>query len=509
MRAASWPITAHASVACTALAVLVAALPRPCGAAPTPDPAVAPQTAGWWERTDPGPGRSLPKSRYYTIRSDLPFETTKACADLLDTMYVEMMRLMQGLRPRGRQHLDVCMFAREEDYRQTLRTRFGVNATGSAGMFFISPKGSRLAFFVEGQPRRHLEHVIRHEAFHQLAHVYFDGDLPPWVDEGLADYFGESLVVDGTIIEGQPTAQTVARLRRLLENDGVIPFATLLSQTLKEWNAQVARGDASTNYLQSASMVHFLIWGEGGRLNGRFSAYLRHLNEGRDAVSAFRMAFGGTDASAMTDFERRWRAFVAAQAPGSARTAAEQLRFLADGVLFLRDRGIHPKSLEALRDALVREGFEQIDGETVVARDGRDGRDGEGGRGGHGASSRMRAGDIDLAIPVDHIQDARKPPVYVFAGGEAGGREATGRGARDGSRRDTPGRSGRRSGSGRDSRGAPEADGSDDGSSDPAGASGTPPPPPELSTRNLRPRDFRISWSQDPDGRWRAELRLK
>lgn len=494
------------------------------------------QERSWWDRTDPGLGRSPPKSRFYTIRSDLPFEVTKACADLLDTMYVEVTRLMQGLRTRGRQHLDVYMFETEHDYRQTLRTRFGVNATGSAGMFFVGPKGAGLAFFIEGRSRPLLEQVVRHEAFHQLAHLFFDGDLPPWVNEGLAEYFGESLVVDGTIIEAQPTPWTIARLKALTDDDRVIPFATLLSLSPRDWNAALARGDASTQYLQSASMVHFLMWGEGGRLNGNFSAYLRHLNDGRDSLSAFRMAFGGTDANAIEDFERRWRAFVAQQTPGSARTAAEQLQFLANGVLFLRDRGIYPRTLEALRDALVEARFEQVDGETVTTSPSRGagaggagGGTGGGGRdvgvgrtlGAHGVGWWLRASDIDLTIPMDQIQDQRRPPEYVLVDKSAAAKGSRGadrnrerRGVR-GASSSAKSKSGSRSkpgdvdDSGNDGGGAPESDGTDDPSSDPAGKSVTPPPPPELSTKNLRPRDFRISWSQGPDGRWRGELRLK
>lgn len=434
----------------------------------------APRSAGsWWDRTDPGPRGALPRSRFYTIRSDLPPSETKQYADLLDTMYGEYSRLMQGLRPRGRSHLNVYMFATEQDYLDTLRTKFGANGTGSGGMFFVGPKGSGLAFFTGTLPRARIEHVIRHEGFHQVASIYFDNDLPPWANEGLAEYFGESVVVDGTVIEGQMTAHTLASVRSLLDRGRVIPFDDLLSRDLRAWNDAVARGTAEGQYAQSASIVHFLLWGEGGSLSSRFSAYLRSLNEGRDAVSAFRLAFGGTDDQALSDFERRWRAFVEAQRPGSVRAAMDRLTFLSEGILFLRGKGVHPGSLDELKSALVREGF------TLTL-------------GAHAGLVVLRADDDSLySIPADSLQDRRRPPALevVFKSSKPG--------------RSTPSRSGE------GTNGGAGSGGSEDRSSETAVKPAKPPLPPEISTKNLRPRDLKVSWKLGADGRGRAEIGLK
>jgi len=425
---------------------------------------------GWWDRTDPGLGRAPPRSRFYTIRSDLPAAQTKAYADLLDTVYLEYSRLMTGLRQRGKPHMDVYMFASRQDYLDTLRMRFGITATGSAGMFFIGPRGSGLAFFTEGLPHSRVEHVVRHEGFHQMARIYFDDDLPPWANEGLAEYFGESVVVDGTVVEGQITAHTLAVVRKLIEEDRVIPFADLLSRDLRAWNASVTRGAALAQYAQSASMVQFLLWGERGRLSSNFSAYLRHLNDGRDSVSAFRMAFGGTDDRALGDFQRRWREFVMQQKPGSVRAAMDRLTFLAEGVIHLREKGIHPTTLAELQEALVAAKFELEIGS-------------------HAGGVILRADDGPLEeIPVDAIQDPRKPPRIDFVW----------KGPKPGASRTTKGGDG-----------AGDADESGSRSTEVAGKPAKPPPPPELSTRNLKPRDLSVSWKQGADGHWRADIRLK
>lgn len=427
----------------------------------------------WWERTDPGPRGSLPRSRFYTIRSDLPAEDTRRYANLLDTMYLEYTRLMKGLRPRGSAHLDVFMFATEQDYLDTLRTRFGASGTGSGGMFFVGPKGAGLAFFTQGLPSARVEHVIRHEGFHQIANIFFDHDLPPWANEGLAEYFGESVVVNGTVIEGQMTESTLAKVKSLIEQGRIVPFEDLLSRDLRAWNGAVSRGTADAQYAQSASMVHFLLWGEGGRLSDRFSAYLRNLNEGRDPVSSFRMAFGGTDDRALADFERRWREFVKQQSPGSVRAAMDRLTFLSEGLLRLRDRNVHPSSLEELKSALKKEGF------TLAM-------------GSHAGPVTLRAEDESLySIPPDQIQDRRRAPEieFVWKGPKPPRRATAKDDERDG--------------------GGSGAGGTEERSSDAAEKPAKPPPLPELSTRNLRPRNLKVSWKQGADGGWSAEVGLE
>ena len=42
-------------------------------------------------------------------------------------------------------------------------------------------------------------HVAQHEGFHQFAWSRFAEDLPVWVNEGMAEFFGESVIVGDTL----------------------------------------------------------------------------------------------------------------------------------------------------------------------------------------------------------------------------------------------------------------------------------------------------------------------
>lgn len=457
-----------------------AALAAPLWVAPdalmravAPEPQSGPLRQSWWDRTDPGAGRALPRSRFYAIRSDLPAAETKLYADHLDTMYAEYSRLTQGLRRRGKEYLDVYMFASERDYLDTLRTKMGATATGSGGMFFVGPKGAGLAFFTEGIPRSRVEHVIRHEGFHQFAYSFFENDLPPWANEGLAEYFGEASVVDGKVIEGQASPRAVTEVKKALEAGTAIPFLDMLTRDSKRWNAAVAEGRAGVQYPQAWSMVQFLLWGEGGALSRNFSAYLRHVNDGRDSVSAFRMAFGGTDDRAVADFERRWRAFAAVQVPSTFRAALERMEFYAEGLQYLRARNVVPATMEELREALVRERFTSVVG-------------------GHGQGVTLRPEDPAMwELAADSLQDARKPPVFDYVWKGPKPRKAASQEAAAGEGGDAG------------------AGGKEDLTSKPAGKPAKTPPPPEVITRSLLPRNLKLTWIRGKGDQWTYDISVK
>jgi len=430
---------------------------------------------GWWERTDPGLGAPLPRSRHFRIRSDLPPEQTRRYAELLDTMHGAYRRVFQGLRLRGREEPVVFMFASEDDYRRTLRVHAGVLASTSSGMFFVGPRGSGLAFYADGVPQERVERLIRSEGFKLIADLYFDGDLPPWVCEGFAASFADAMVIDGAVVDGEPSPAAIARMREIVEQDRTIALQDLLARDAKSWSNAIG-GGGSAAADQAASIIDFLRHGEGGRLASSLASYLRQLNDGRDASAAFRDSFGGSDDRMVADLERRWRDFVIQRRPGSFRAAAERLRFLAEGLLFLRDRGIRPTSLDGLQTALVEQRFEAD-------------------RTGAGDPARPRAGDADLmAIPVDALQVRGRQPIFVLTA-----KEARAERRRDEDKVPPP----------NDEGGGRGAGGTDDPSSETAGRPATAPPPPELSTRNLKPRDLRIVWGESSNGHWQWQLRLK
>jgi len=324
--------------------------------APRADAPAGTQPVGtWWDRTAPPPGGTLPGSVHYTIRSDLDLETTRLYAAHMDTMFVEYSRRLAALPQRLPHVLNVFMFERRSDYVETLRTQFGIDATGSAGMFFVTQRGAGLAFFVEDIPRSRILHVIQHEGFHQFAYSRFGTDLPIWANEGLAEFFGFAVVIGREVVIGQSSPWTLAALREAIEADATIPFIEMITMTTEGWNARVRSRQAALQYQQAWSMVHFLVFGDGGRYREAFERYLRLLNTGMPSEPAFVDAFQTSNLDA---FQDRWRSYVLNDArPGSFVAALERLEFLAEGMLALERAGKRPMTFDQLRDALVETKF--------------------------------------------------------------------------------------------------------------------------------------------------------
>ncbi|MBL9121007.1 MAG: DUF1570 domain-containing protein [Phycisphaerae bacterium] len=353
----------------------------------------------WWDRTEPGRG-GLPTSRFYRLRSDLIAADTKTYGQHLDLLYVEYKRRLGGLEQRTPEILDVLMFATQQDYINTLRERFGINGMGSGGMFFISPRGAALAFWVEGLPRSRVLHVIQHEGFHQFANSRFGNDLPPWVNEGVAEFFGESAVVDGAVIVGQTSERTLNTLRAAISQGKHIRFRDMITMDLERWNANVQSGSAMLQYMQAWSMVHFLVYGDGGKYQRSFEAYLANINRGAKNFEAFVRAFGTDD---IDSFEARWIEHAKTARPSAFLTALERAQFLAEGMKVLAMKGIVAESMEDLQQKLEAERFTS----QVFA-----------GGGAHGTTVTLTATDhLNFQIPDDDL--AKGTPTFELVAAKA------------------------------------------------------------------------------------------
>jgi hypothetical protein len=379
-------------------------------------------TPGWWDRTAPT------TSRYYRIRTDLPLAEARALATHLDTMYEEYSRGLAALEIREKELLDVYLFAKQ-------------------GVFFVGPLGSGLALFTEHLSMRRVEQVVQHEGFHQFAFSRFGTNLPIWVNEGLAEFFGEAMVVDGRVIIGQANPRVLAVVRDAIEKETTIPFRQMLTMTGEQWNSRVRTGDATLQYHQAWSMVHFLVVADGQRYANAFDDYLKRLNNDVPSEQAFVAAFG----SDIDAFEQTWKEFMNGATPGAFASAMERLEFLAEGMLELHRRGTYVQSVADLRKGLREIGFVYDVG-------------------GHGMRARLEAGDDELyTIPRDDLNGGQA--LFAMAEPKRRGRRPTVR-----------------------EQELEEAN----------------PTPWELGTTGLMPRDLRVEWRRDDKvNEWGYRIRLK
>ena len=408
-------------VAVTAAGLILTLAPTAAGAQ---DRARGP----WWDRS------AEAKVGYYWIKTDLPADEANDLARQINVMHAEYSKRLASLPQRVPSPLNVLIFKSRDDYLETLRTRFGVNAAGSGGMFFVNPSGSGLAFWTEALSERRVHHVMQHEGFHQFAYSRFGGDLPLWVNEGLAEFFGESVIVGRKLVIGQSNPRVINRVKQAIERGSHVPFSQMLSMTSERWGEALRSGTAGVHYSQAWSMVHFLVYGDNGKYVEAFERYLRFLNGGLPSENAFVRAFGDDIAA----FERRWTEYAIAARPSAFLAALERIEFLAEGALELARRGVHPESLEALRDAM-----REIEFVYLVRK--------------HGLDVKLRADD-DAVFTIPAGELTGEPPIFIVSKAD-------------------PGRLSRRE----------------------RFLEKTDPSPPAIATEHLRPNVLSVRWHRNPD----------
>lgn len=319
------------------------------------------------------------RTRHYEITTDMDRDTARKIAVHMDGIFAEYSRRLSGFRSLSRELFPLYVFATREKYEQYLAER-GHDATNTAGVFFVDETGSGLAAWLGDQPMPTVLSTLQHEGFHQFAWSNISRDLPQWVNEGLAEYFGEAMLVKGRFRIGQASESKLKLMQRMIETDQHIPLSELLNISNGEWNARVAYGDprAGLQYEQSWAVCYFLVHGDKGRYTAALERYLKLMNSGMDSAQAFGQAFGTDDYALI---EAAWKRFMLAAEPDAVTTMMQRLKFLAEGVKLLHARQVAVTDLEELKTKL-----REIEFRTVSAQ--------------HGVVTQMRADeDENFAVP--------------------------------------------------------------------------------------------------------------
>jgi hypothetical protein len=135
--------------------------------------------------------------------------------------------------------------------------------------FGFSQSGPHTGFVAlrADRPRAAMIATLHHELVHALMASHA-AEIPAWLDEGVADFWG-ALAIDGDrIIVGRPVDAHVRQLQRgkwlPLDKMTALPRGSLPS-----------RGDVAQFYAQSWAMVHFLLLGQ---TNGNLTGWLPASN---------------------------------------------------------------------------------------------------------------------------------------------------------------------------------------------------------------------------------------
>jgi hypothetical protein len=235
-------------------------------------------------------------SRYYIIHTDLTDKDDIREAAVRMTVMAEVYHdRTRSFSGTIRKRLPFYLYSDPKDYHAA-----GAPA-GSAGVFM----GDKLMAIAGRKAGAMTWAVVQHEGFHQFVHHVIGGRMPPWADEGLAEYFEAGIFTGDDMVTGIIPAGRLMMLQRAIRADKTRSLAEVMSLDRRKWNHAVAGSPASAmlNYLQAWSIVHFLAHADDGKYRDALGAFVKDVSRGRDWKSAWKRRFrAGPD-----DMEKRWK----------------------------------------------------------------------------------------------------------------------------------------------------------------------------------------------------------
>jgi hypothetical protein len=237
------------------------------------------------------------ESPYYVIHTDLGLESAREAYARMTAMAEEYHQRTKGFSGVIRHRLPFYLFKNPSDYYQAGGVR------GSAGMY----NGSVLMAVARGNAWK----VVQHEGWHQFMHQAVGGNIPIWVNEGLAEYFGEGIWTGDNFVTGVIPPGRLRRIHSLIKKDKTLPFLQMLMMTHQQWSGALN----IRNYDQAWSMVHFLVHADDGKYRDAFGRFISDMSRGRAWQKSFVARFGrNVDA-----FQKRYQDWWLAQKGNPSR----------------------------------------------------------------------------------------------------------------------------------------------------------------------------------------------
>lgn len=153
-----------------------------------------------------------------------------------------------------------------------------------AGLFIPGSERHRIVLRADA-PDEYGERLVNHEYLHSLLRQN-DHRLPLWLEEGLAEYYGATVVRDDRITIGMIAPEHLVNLQGL----SLMKLEDLLAADIEAYRRHGSHG-ATVFYAQSWALVHYLTLGDPAHA-GRLSELAQLLKDGVPPLEAARRALG-------------------------------------------------------------------------------------------------------------------------------------------------------------------------------------------------------------------------
>ena len=260
------------------------------------------------------------KTPHYNVTTELGPEFTRIVADHMEHIFQEYSRRLSQFDTQTNERFNVRVYATQSGYESAMPR----SLTGSSGAFVAHLR--LLATYKGDRTREDVLRTLYHEGFHQFMYRCISSKCPLWLNEGLAEYFAEATWNGRGFETGQVPPERLKIIQEAIRHREYLPFSSLFALKQRSWlrTVHMNRSQASLQYCQAWSAVHFLIHGDQGRYFNRLMGYLKSINTGMDSDTAFKKHFGQD----MAGFDHAWRNYVMNLRPDAKHQCKRNMRLL-------------------------------------------------------------------------------------------------------------------------------------------------------------------------------------
>jgi tetratricopeptide (TPR) repeat protein len=178
------------------------------------------------------------------------------------------------------------MAVKDEDSVKALLPEYWAKGRAHPAGMFLSNMNQYFAVIQLDAAGSNPYNTIYHEYFHSLTAPYYP-NLPVWVSEGLAEFYGNTEIGDSEVGLGRADPDLIAELKQ----GSLMPLEALFKVDYSSpyYNEQ---NKISIFYAESWALTHYLMAGDKGTHQAMLQTYLHALSQGMSQEQAAAAGFG-------------------------------------------------------------------------------------------------------------------------------------------------------------------------------------------------------------------------
>jgi tetratricopeptide (TPR) repeat protein len=226
------------------------------------------------------------RSPHFSVICNADERLARGTATQFEQFREVFRQAMPGLRVDSGTPLVILALKDEKSLRAVLPENWGKRSLARTRGYFLRGLGKNYAVLRTDVVGDGPYHVIYHEYAHSLMNLNY-GVVPLWLSEGLAEFFGHTVINSREALIGVSSANELALLRKT----ELLPLATLFAV---DYTSPYYSEDNKTAgfYAQSWALTHFLMVSDQGARRPQIAQFLHLLDQDVPTAEAAERAFG-------------------------------------------------------------------------------------------------------------------------------------------------------------------------------------------------------------------------